>query len=72
MNQNATSSKKLYRRTIHQTYQELHKAITQLKSEKEVDHEHNILNMTQVDDYKSLWKYKDTTLVNNSAYTFIN
>ena len=30
----------------------LHKAITKLKSEKEADHEHNILDMTQVDDYK--------------------
>ena len=31
---------------------ELHKAITQLKSEKEAENERNILDMTQVDDYK--------------------
>ena len=34
-------------------YEELHKAITKLKYEKEAEHERNILNMTQVDDYKS-------------------
>ena len=38
---------------------ELHKEIILLKSEKEVEHELNILNMTQVDDYKSPWKDKD-------------
>ena len=32
--------------------EELHKEITVLKSEKEAEHERNILNMTQVDDYK--------------------
>ena len=32
---------------------ELHKAITKLKSEKESDHQRNILDMTQVDYYKS-------------------
>ena len=32
--------------------EEFHKAITLLKSEKEAEHERNILNMTQVDDYK--------------------
>ena len=49
-----------------------HKAITQLKSEKEAEHECNILDMTQVDDYKSPWKYKDATTVNDTAYTFLN
>ena len=38
---------------------ELHKEIIVLKSEKEAEHEPNILNMTQVDDYKSPWKDKD-------------
>ena len=28
--------------------------------------------MTQVDDYKLPWKYKDATTVNDSAYTFLN
>ena len=28
--------------------------------------------MTQVDDYKSPWKDKDATMVNNTAYTFLN
>ena len=49
---------------------ELHKAIIQFKYEKEAEHELNILDMTQVDDYKSPWKYKDATMVNDSAYTF--
>ena len=52
--------------------EELHKAVIVLKSEKEAEHEHNILNMTQVDDYKSPWKYKDATTVNDTAYTFLN
>ena len=51
---------------------DLHNAITQLKSEKEAEHEHNILDMTQVDDYKSPWKDKDGTTVNDTAYTFLN
>ena len=51
---------------------ELHKATTQLKYEKEADHERNIPDMTQVDDYKSDWKDKDATTVNDSAYTFLN
>ena len=51
---------------------DIHKAITLLKSEKEAEHERNILNMTQVDDYKSPWKDKDATTVNNTAYTFLN
>ena len=51
---------------------ELHKSIIQLKSEKEADHEHNILDMPQIDDYKSPWKDKDATTFNDSAYTFLN
>ena len=51
---------------------ELHKAITKLKSEKEAEHERNILDMTQVDDYKLPWKDKDATTVNDMAYTFLN
>ena len=57
-------------RTIND--EELHKEITLLKSEREAEHEHNILNMTQVDDYKSPWKYKYATTVNDTAYTFLN
>ena len=49
---------------------ELNKAITQLKSEKEAEHERNILDMSQVDYYKSPWKDKYASTVNNSAYTF--
>ena len=49
---------------------ELHKAITQNKSEKEVDHDLNMFDMTQVDDYKLPWKGKDATMFNNLAYTF--
>ena len=52
--------------------EELYKAITLLKSEKEEEHERNINNMTQVDYYKSPWKDKYATTVNNSAYTFLN
>ena len=52
--------------------EELHKAINLLISEKEADHERNISNMTQVDDYKSPWKDKYATTVNDSAYTFLN
>ena len=51
---------------------ELHEAITQLKSEKEAEHKRNILNMTQVDDYKSPWKDKYATTVNDTAYIFLN
>ena len=51
---------------------ELHKAITQLKSEKEADHERNILDMTQVDDYKSPWKDKNATTINYTANKFLN
>ena len=52
--------------------EDLHKAIIVLKSKKEAEHEHNILNMTQVDYYKSPWKDKDETTVNDTAYTFFN
>ena len=55
---------------------DLHKAITILKSEEEARHEHNINNMTQQDGYKSPWKDKDATTVNDTvndtAYTFLN
>ena len=51
---------------------ELHKAITQLKSEKEADHERSIIDMTQVDYYMLPWKDKDATTVNDTAYTFLN
>ena len=51
---------------------ELDKSIIVLKSEKEAEHECNILDMTQVDDYKSPWKDKDATMVNDTAYTFLN
>ena len=47
---------------------ELHKAINQLKSEKESEHERNILDMIQVDEYKLPGKNKDASTVNNSAY----
>ena len=56
--------------TINDEY--LHKAIIVLKYEKEAEHERSILNMTQVDDYKSPWKDKDATMVNDTAYTFLN
>ena len=46
---------------------ELHKAITQLKSEKEAEHERNILGMTQVDEYKLPWKDKDESAVKDLA-----
>ena len=46
----------------------LNKAITDLKAEEEAGHKRNINNMTQVDNYKSPWKDKDATTVNDSAY----
>ena len=52
--------------------EELHKETTLFKSKKEAEHERNITNMTQVDDYKSPWKDKDATTINDSAYTFLN
>ena len=55
---------------------ELCKAINILKYEEEAGHERNIDNMTQGDDYKSPWKDKDATTVNNkldeTAFTFLN
>ena len=50
--------------------EELHKAIIVLKSENESEHERYIINMTQVDDYKSPWKDTDAKMVNDMAYTF--
>ena len=38
-----------------------------MKSEEEAGHERNINNMTQEDDYKSPWKDKDVTTVNNTV-----
>ena len=56
--------------------EELCKAITIMKYDEESGHERNIDNMTQEDDYKSPWKDKDATTVNNTldytAYTFLN
>ena len=58
---------------------ELCKAIAHVRSEDEAEHERNIDNMTQVDDYKSPWKNKDATdatTVNNAlddtGYTFLD
>ena len=54
--------------------EELCKAINIVKYEEETGHERNIDNMTQEDDYKSPWKEKDATTVNNTlddtAFTF--
>ena len=59
--------------------EELRKAIAHVKSEDEAEHERNIDNMTQEDDYKSPWKNKyatDATTVNNAlddtGYTFLD
>ena len=38
--------------------EEIRKSITILKSEEEAEHERNIDNMIQEDDYKSPWKKK--------------
>ena len=49
--------------------EELCKAIAHVKSEDEAEHERNIDNMIQEDDYKSPWKNKyatDATTVNNA------
>ena len=58
---------------------ELRKAISHVKSEDEAEHECNIDNMTQVDDYKFPWENKDATvatIVNNAlddtGYTFLD
>ena len=57
--------------------EELHKAINIVKSEDEEEHERNIDNMIQEDDYNLTWKNKDATVattVNNAlddtVYTF--
>ena len=59
--------------------EELRKAIANVKSEDEEEHERNIDNMIKEDDYKSPWKNKDATdatTVNNALYdteyTFLN
>ena len=41
---------------------EIRKAISHVKSEDEKEHERNIKNMIQDDDYKSPWKIKDATV----------
>ena len=38
------------------------KAISHVKSEDEKEHERNIENMVQDNDYKSPWKIKDATV----------
>ena len=47
-----------------------------MKCEEEAEHERNIDIMTQEDDYKSPWKDKDATTVNDTvndtAYKFLN
>ena len=48
--------------------EEICKAITVLKYKEEAGHELNINNMNQEDDYKSSWKDKDATTVNNTLY----
>ena len=46
----------------------LNQAITDLKDEAESGHERNILDITQVDEYKSPGKNKDASTINDSAY----
>ena len=46
--------------------EEIRKAFTILKSEEEAGHERNINNITQEDNYKSPWKDKYATTVNNT------
>ena len=41
---------------------ELHKAVAYTKSENEEDHERNIKDMIQDDDYKSPWENKYATV----------
>ena len=47
-----------------------------MKSKGEAGHERNINNMTKEDDYKSPWKDKYATTVNNTlddtGFTFLN
>ena len=55
---------------------ELHKAISHVKSEDEAEHERNVDNMTQEDDYKSPWKDKyakaDNNTLDDTGFTFLN
>ena len=46
----------------------LNQAITDLKSEAKAGHEHNILDTTQVDEYKSPEKNKDASTITDSVY----
>ena len=46
----------------------INQAITDLKSEAEAGHERNILDITQVDEYKSPGKNKDASTINDSEY----
>ena len=46
----------------------LNQEITDLKAEFEEGNEHNINDMTQVDEYKSPVKNKDASTINNLAY----
>ena len=39
-----------------------------MKAEEEAGHEHNINNMTHVDEYKSPGKNKDASTINDLAY----
>ena len=41
---------------------EIRKAVDHMKSEYTEEHEHDIKNMVQDDDYKSPWKNKDATV----------
>ena len=41
---------------------ELRKAVANMKSENEEEHERNIKNIIQDDDYKLPWKIKDATV----------
>ena len=41
---------------------EIRKAISHVKLEDEEEHEHNIKNVVQDDDYKSPWKIRDATV----------
>ena len=46
----------------------LNQEIIDLKSEEESEHERNISNMRQVDEYKSPGENKDASTINDSAY----
>ena len=49
---------------------ELRKAISHVKSEDEQEHEHNIENMIQGDDYKLPWENKYATVATTVASLF--